>query len=148
MDVKDRQQRPTLGTLGRGHRVEVHYRVWVGCYEGLAWERLFMHLMRVREKTHLVAIRPQQKRSLGGGDATAAGDGTKYTPFCCQERNQEKAEAPKTVLVEGEGVQRSFLFKKSAVEFYKVRSWHIDYSEHIGRKSIMRAMKGRVKPSS
>ena len=39
--------------------------------------------------------------------------------------------------MEGEGVQRSFLFKMHAVEVCTVRSWGMEPSEYIGRKSIM-----------
>ena len=35
LNVEDRQQRLTLGSLGRVHRAEVHYRVGIGCYEGM-----------------------------------------------------------------------------------------------------------------
>ena len=61
INVEDRQQRLTLGSLGRMHRAEVHYRVGIRCYEGMAWEHLLMHLIQVREETNRVAIRSQQK---------------------------------------------------------------------------------------
>ena len=40
-------------------------------------------------------------------------------------------------MVEGEGVQRSSLLKMQALELNKVHFWSIEYSEHVGRKSIM-----------
>ena len=43
ISVEDRRQRLTLGSLGRVYRAEVHHRVEIGCYEGMAWDHLFMH---------------------------------------------------------------------------------------------------------
>ena len=38
--------------------------------------------------------------------------------------------------MDGEGVQRPFLFKMHTVGFYKVLSWGFEYSEDVGRKTI------------
>ena len=43
INVEDRQQRLTLGGLGRVHRAEVHYRLGIGYYEGMAWEHPGLH---------------------------------------------------------------------------------------------------------
>ena len=59
---------------------------------------------------------------MGGGGATTAGgeinrtptnDGTKYTPFCCQERKEEQLKAPKTI-PGGKGGCPVILFLKEA----------------------------------
>ena len=63
ISVEDRQQGPTLGSLGRVHRAVVHCRVGIGYDEGTAWEQLSMHLLEGREKTNGSAIKPQPKRS-------------------------------------------------------------------------------------
>ena len=59
--AKDRQQRLPLGSLGRVHRAEVHYRMGIGCCEGMAWEHLVMYVIQGRNKAHRVAIKSQQK---------------------------------------------------------------------------------------
>ena len=59
--MEDRKQRLPLGSLGRVHRAEIYHRMGVGHYQGMAGEHLLMHLTRVREKTHRIAIRLQQK---------------------------------------------------------------------------------------
>ena len=60
VSADDRQQRLNLGSLGRVHRAEVHYRVGRGCYEGMAWEHLVMHLIQSRHKTQRAAIKSRQ----------------------------------------------------------------------------------------
>ena len=61
VEVEDRPQRLTLGSLARVHRAEVHYRVVTGYfYEGMVWERLVMPLIQRREKPHRLAIKSQQ----------------------------------------------------------------------------------------
>ena len=66
--MEDRQHRLTLGSLGRVYRAEVHYRVGIGCYEGMAWDHLLMHVTQVREKAPQVAIKSQQKFFWEVGD--------------------------------------------------------------------------------
>ena len=73
--MEDREQRLTLGSLGRVQRAEVHYRVGFG-------------------------IKSQQKdvgihQECFNGSTT--NDGTQHTPFCGQEINGEKAEDPRSI---------------------------------------------------
>ena len=57
-----------------------------------------------------------------------------------RKENKKRRRIQKQFLVEGEGVQQSFLLKMQAVGFYEVHSWSIEYSGYIGRKSIMLTM--------
>ena len=56
---EDRVQRLTLGSLGGLPRVEVHHRVGLGHYEGMAWEHPMVCLTQSRGKAHRMAIKPQ-----------------------------------------------------------------------------------------
>ena len=57
---KFEQQRLTLGGLAKGHRVEVHYRLGMEYYEGMAWEHLMSYLVLARERVHGLPLKGQQ----------------------------------------------------------------------------------------
>ena len=135
INAEDRQQRRTPLSLGRVHRLEVHYRVGIGCYEGMAWEEWLSHLVQVKKKTHRVAIRTQQKgfwevvmQQQRVGRSTVLQQMMRLSThlFVARKEKNKRRSIQRQLLAEGEGVQRSFLFKMQAVEFGKVHSWGIE----------------------
>ena len=147
--MEDRQQRLNLGSLGRVPRAQVHCRVGIGRYEDMAWEHLVTRLIQGTEKTHRVAIKLQQKafwvvvmqqRRAGKSTAPQPLMASSTRLFVSRKEKRQRRRIQKQFLVEGEGVERSFLLKTQAVDFYELHSRSIEYSEWIGRKFITLTM--------